>query len=155
LEADAMYACDDHWWALYIKEIRTAFKGNLWTQSVPAGQKYGLNVWPGQSIEGLGRYKIHFGGNSGHQAINLAFLLGAHKIILLGFDMQRTNDQSHFFGDHPYHRHGQGAQPSQFTRWIVNMEGIARDLEFEGVQVINASRQTALRCFPTKELSLC
>jgi len=150
-----MYACDDHWWDRYHGEIQRDFTGELWTQSDRCAKKYGINLWQGQSAAGLGREKIHFGNNSGYQAINLAYLLGAKSIILLGFDMKRQVGKTHFFGDHPYHKQGQGPNDSVMQRWCKNFMALAHDLSAEGVQVYNATRETALKAFELKDLELC
>lgn len=87
---------------------------------------------------------IHWGGNSGYQCINLAYLWGARRIVLLGFDMQRTDGKAHWFGDHPQGLHNN----SPYDKWLRNFDRLAADLKAEGVEVINATRKTALRCFP-------
>ena len=150
-----MYACDDHWWDRYFGEIKRDFAGELWTQSVNSARKYKINLWEGQSVPGLGRIKLHFGNNSGYQAINLAYLLGATKIILLGFDMKRKQGKTHFFGDHPYHKPTQGPNDEVMQRWCRNFVQLAADLKSEGVVVYNATRETVLTAFERKELELC
>ena len=150
-----MYACDDHWWDRYVAEIKRDFAGELWTQSPKCASKYGLKLWEGQSVQGLGRHKIHFGNNSGYQAINLAYLLGATKIILLGFDMKRTAGKTHFFGDHPYHKPTQGPNDQVMQRWCRNFVQLAADLKFEGVTVYNATRDTVLTAFEQRALEIC
>lgn len=87
---------------------------------------------------------IHTGGNSGYQALNLAYLWGAKRVILMGFDMKRTGGMTHFHGDHqglnnPY--------DGMLSQWVKNFELIARDLAAAGVEVLNATRETALTCF--------
>jgi len=153
--ADAMYACDDHWWDRYVAKIKRDFSGELWTQSEKSARKYGIKLWQGQSVAGLGREKIHFGNNSGYQAINLAYLLGAKSIILLGFDMKRQAGKTHFFGDHPYHRNTQGPDDQVMQRWCRNFVQLAADLKSEGVTVYNATRMTALTAFEQKDLEKC
>lgn len=104
-------------------------------------------------MPGLGRKIIHFGGNSGYQAINLAFLFGATRIILLGFDMKKDGEKVHFFGNHPYHkRKNEGPNEGTMRRWVHNFASLAADLKQEGVEVINATRSTALDCFPKQAL---
>jgi len=75
--------------------------------------------------------------------INLAYLFGSKKMILVGFDMQRTRERSHCHGDHPNSLN----RFSDFRNWIQRFDALARDLKKEGVEVINATRQTALNCF--------
>jgi hypothetical protein len=106
-------------------------------------------------MQGLGREKIHFGNNSGYQAINLAYLLGASSIILSGFDMKVTAGKTHFFGNHPYHKQGQGPNNEIMQRWCRNFVALAQDLKSEGVQVYNCTRDTALTAFQTRELEQC
>jgi hypothetical protein len=87
---------------------------------------------------------IHQGGNSGYQAINLAYLWGAQTIILLGLDCSKAPDgKDHWFG-----QHGPGlTQQQPYDIWQARFPQLAQDLKEEGVRVINCSRQTALTCF--------
>lgn len=138
-----LYACDDNWWKRYYHEVSAEFAGELWTQDNRAAQLYGLKRMPGIGAPGLGRTQIHWGGNSGYQAINLAYLWGAARIVLLGYDMKRTGGKSHWFGDHPKGLSGN----SPYTKWVENFDRLAADLRDEGVRVVNATRETALTCF--------
>ncbi len=144
LWSDILYACDGEWWDKYIEDVLLKFKGELWTQDVPAAEKYGLIKVDGEYAKGLGKDKIHYGANGGYQAINLAYLLGAKKIILLGFDMKRgKGNKSHWHGDHP----GNLNKEMPMKTWLDNFPKLADDLKVEGVEVINATRDTALECF--------
>jgi hypothetical protein len=87
--------------------------------------------------------KIHHGTNSGHQAINLAYQFGARIVILIGYDMQHTDEKRHFFGDHPK---GWG-NANHVVRWRESMKTLAEDAKKAGLRVINSSRETALDCF--------
>jgi hypothetical protein len=120
-----------------------------------AAREYGINRMPGVSRPGLGKTLIHFGGNSGYQAMNLAYLWGVKKMILLGFDMKMTHGMSHFFGDHPYHKHRGGPNERLCAHWVKQFEKLAIDLAAEGIEVINASRHSALKCFPREPIELC
>lgn len=106
----------------------------------------GLNRVEAVDVPGLclrpGR--IHTGLNSGYQAIGLAFMWGAARIVLLGYDMQRgPRGESHHHGDH------EGGLPNLGTmhEWTRLMVQLAIDLRAQGVEVINATRRTAIRCF--------
>lgn len=144
--ADVLYACDGKWWGVHAEAVRASgFRGELWTQDERAAAKYQLNRVRVKHRDGLSREPgvVHGGGNGGYQAIGLAFNRGARLIVLVGFDMQRTGGQSHFFGDHP--KALDHAAP--FDKWVERFAPLARDLEREGVRVVNATRETALRCF--------
>lgn len=131
--------------------VVAGFKGRRWTHQktqpdtdqTEVMQRYGLEPLVGTDGAGLGRKLAHWGSNSGYQAINLAYLLGASRIILLGYDMQRTGGQAHWFGEHPKGLH----QGANYTAWAPLFHPLAADLKAEGVDVINCSRETALTCF--------
>lgn len=95
---------------------------------------------PGLGVNGT----IHQGGNSGYQAINLAWLWGADAIVLLGFDCSNAKDgKAHWFGQHGPRL----TQRQPFSLWQANFPALAQDLCSNGARVINASRSTALDCF--------
>lgn len=105
-------------------------------------------------MEGLGKGKVHYGANSGYQAINLAYLFGAKKIILLGFDCKRgPKNESHHHGDHP----GPLNKDMPIHTWRKAFPQLSADLKAEGVEVVNATRDTALECFNKikLEVALC
>lgn len=140
-----LYAADYPFWKAYHREIVGVFRGELWTVSAQARDAYGLYWLRHSQNQGfcLDRDAICGGGNSGYQAVHLAATFGASKIVLLGFDMQRTGGRSHSHGDHVKPL-GNG---SNFSLWIERFGPLARDLKARGVDVVNASRTTALRCF--------
>lgn len=101
---------------------------------------------PAEHGASLAKDKIHYGipggGNSGYQAVNLAYILGAKTILLLGFDMFGT----HYFGKHP--KELDIASP--FGSFIESFETI--DVKKLDIEIINCSRSTALACFPRKTI---
>lgn len=110
-------------------------RARAWTHFVEAVDEPGLSTKPG---------RIHTGLNSGYQAINLAFMWGAARIILLGYDMQRgPAGESHHHGDH------EGGLPNLGTmaEWTRRMVELGVDLRARGVEVVNATRRTAITCF--------
>ena len=143
--ADILYACDLQWWDAYAAEVFGVFEGQPWSQTEIACRRYNLAHIKGEPGAGLSRQRglIRQGGNSGYQAIGLAFDQGAERIVLLGFDMQNTDGRTHWHGDHPAGLRN----TSPFTSWTGKFGQLAVDLEREGVRVINATRETALRCF--------
>lgn len=114
-----------------------------------AAAKYRLRRIHGEGRAGLGKDGIiHFGSNGGYQLINLVYQFGAKKIVLLGYDMQMTGGKSHHHGDHP----AQLNRSLPFNVWKTKFIQLAQDLKNEGVEVINATRETALNCFPKVKL---
>lgn len=140
-----MYACDARWWEEYAapadgKMPWTAFPGikvSL-TASIDGVHRLPYDDKPGISLDPL---RLHSGGNGGYQALNLAVLMGAARIILLGYDMQGT----HWHGAHPQGLNNPTG--SSFAEWKSKFATTLPDLKLAGVEVINASRKTALECF--------
>ena len=154
VDADYLYACDQRWWEFHLDDVKANFKGKLYTQWHNREQKdkawaesHGITAIQGAHVKGLGRDIIHFNGNSGAQAINLAYLLGATRIILLGYDMGATGN-THFFGSHP-----KGMANGNYNQYVANFNRLADDLKREGVGVINCTRKTALTQFKIAALS--
>lgn len=83
---------------------------------------------------------LNWNENSGAAAINLAVLLGAKRIFLLGFDMKQVNDSSHF-----HNVYGNTKPP--FERHLKGFRDIAKDAEKLGVKIINCSPDSAIECF--------
>jgi hypothetical protein len=149
--ADVLYACDAKWWA--------------WHKGAPtfAGLKYTLarpvvpapRLWPGVvALQDCGRLGLSLdptslktGHNSGYQAINLAVLFGAARILLLGYDMHAPGGKDHFFGKHP----DQTRPP--FRQCLDAFVSMVEPLKAAGVDVVNCTPNSALRCFPTGTLA--
>lgn len=149
-DADVLYAADGDWIKAYHNDVRRGFTGECWTQDHTAAEKYGWRWVEGEYGDGLGPIdgKIHFGANSGFQAIGLARKFGARRILLIGFDMQRgPRDRLHWHPDHP------GTLANGDPKgWIQHFNTMAPQLAAEGIECINCSAQTALTCFPRADL---
>lgn len=146
--AEVLYACDLKWWDWHYKETE-GFKGVRITQDPAAKDKYpDLEYIRGAAKDGisLDPSVIHTGRNSGYQAVNLAVLLGAKKIILLGYDHRFPKNQAHWFGDHP-----DGVR-SWYIRWMPGWKIAAKQLERLDIEVINCTPGSALRVFKCRAL---
>lgn len=132
--ADALYAMDAKWWRFHAAEVAKLNCAKVCIHAVPGVTK-------------LQRPDYKHFGNSGAGAVALAVLAGAVRVILLGYDCQRTNGMAHFHGDHPK---GLGNALSMPT-WGKKFENAARELR--GANIINCSRATALTCWPRAGLS--
>ncbi len=147
------YGCDTKWWRHHWDSLkpgpaRYSLKAKDDDEGVPGvmqmrkGRRDGLSLdWP----------ILRHGGNSGYQAINLAVLLGYRQIILLGYDMQETNGRAHWHPDHKFPQSTNPATPT-FKRWRKDYKTLAAECKKEGIEVLNATRQTALECFPLVRL---
>lgn len=152
--ADALYACDLAWWNA--RGGCGNFKGEKWTShsiSPPNDKRrmvWGLKVIEGRDGEGfsLDPARIHYGNNSGFQAVNLAILFGADPIVLVGFDMRDVDGKGHFFGGHkvPLNDH------RPFATWIARFDRAATLLG-GSPRIINATPGSALTSFEMAPLA--
>lgn len=129
---------DAQWWRKYIMEVRREFTGELLTSSSRISD-LGLHPFPEATFRKTGW------GNSGAAAIAVAHFYGAARIILLGYDCQRTGGRTHWHGDHPRSLGNAASLPKwagDFLRLKVKLSP----------NVVNATRETALDCFPRMKL---
>lgn len=160
--AAAVYAADYDWWIQrdaglrYVDLIRVGFRGGRFTSDARAAKDLELRHIALERKAGLSTVEglIRTGGivgNSGAQAINLAYLWGARRILLVGFDMCKRGDVVHWFGDHPRPLKNDPA----FARFVEGMGPMAADLHAAGVEVINCCRWSALPYWPKRTLVEC
>ena len=150
-----LYACDFAWWKEYQAPRDgglswTKFDGLKVTQDARVAFPDVLRV-PGDCSPGLclDPARIHTGGTSGYQAINLAFHLGVRDLALLGYDYQHTGGKVHFFGDHP-----EGMNNFQNpASWSPQFDRLAADCVKAGMNITNCTRETALECFQREPIA--
>lgn len=149
LDANTLYAGDFMFFKVHIAEIRATFKGKIWTQDNSAFARWpGINRMKGSTRDGLGLKIIHTNGNSGMQALNLAFLWGFERIVLLGFDMKNgPNGEKHHHPDHP----APMVQGQCFDEWLLKAGRVAADIAKTNCEVINCTPGSAMKCFPMKD----
>lgn len=153
--ADILYGCDKAWWDYH--DGCPEFGGERWTSHSlsPKNDKtkvadlFELRVVSGADRPGfsLDPARIHYGNNSGFQAVNLAILFGADPIVLVGFDMRAVAGKRHFFGNHKAPLSDTG----KFPVWIGNFTRAAAMLG-GSPRIINATPGSALTCFPMMPL---
>ena len=165
--AEAHYAADSHWhrWhtegigkpligmkAAEVKVCWGAFGGEKCSI-----QNSGANIedpavhilrnktFPDHSIGlSLDPEALVTGRNSGFQALNLAILAGAARVILLGFDAQPDRDgKSHFFGEHP-----KATSSQAYPEYMRAFSAAERPIKAAGVEVLNCSPGSAINSFP-------
>lgn len=120
--ADALVSNDRVWWSAYPDAKN--FAGRKFCGAIASG----LEVIKG----------AHMGSglNSGLQGMRVAQMLGATRILLLGFDMSG----SHFFGLHPAPL--ANTTPKRFMKHIEQFK------KWRGCPVINCTPGSALTQFP-------
>jgi len=139
--ADALYAHDAAWWKAHIADVRLCFGGRLFSPSMHL-------LFRG--IESLAIFpawrNFH---NSGANTVSTAIVCGARRVVMLGFDCALTGGRSHHHGDHPA-----GLRNCDtIARWPAQFARLAAHAQRKGVEVLNASRESALTCFPRVTLA--
>ncbi len=157
--ADVLYAGDETWWDYHADKInRTSERWSAhgdasFNDKRAAKEKYGLHLVRGVEAEGFSMDPsvIHYGGNSGFQAINLAIhmLGGKGRIILVGFDMRAIKGKRHFFGEHPKEL---VSTKNGYKNWPPRFDVAAKMLP-PGLEIINCTPGSALKCFPQMSLA--
>lgn len=91
---------------------------------------------------------IRGGCNSGYQAVHLAAQLGAHRIIIVGFDFSDDGAKSHWFGPH-----GPGMDlHSNTENWRRNFSGLTDELARRKIAVVNATIKSTITWLPKVNL---
>lgn len=141
--AGILFGHDSRWWRAHLDEVKASgFAGRLLTAS-PIGSNLGIET-------------THHSGwlrpypNSGAAAIGIGIASGAARVVLLGFDCGfAAGGKRHWHADHPA-----GMSNCQsIAAWPKFFKNVAKDAERAGVEVLNASRETALTCFRRVELA--
>lgn len=114
-----------------------------WTISKPAAERWKLQHAPSDNRPGFGKDRVSMNSNSGAQAINLAMLFGAKRVLLLGFDMRDIDGKAHWFGQHPQPL----VQVQLYDEWIYRLTVAAPDAKARGVEIINCTPGSAMECF--------
>lgn len=108
-----------------------------------------LKVMEKQSY-GLYKDALGFGGNSGCSAVNLALILGACRVLMLGFDC-KLGASSH------WHDRTIGTpQAGHYVRFLLGWKRLSQDLSrvFPDRQVINLTPDSAIPYFPKVQQEL-
>ena len=155
------YACNEAWWNHYWSPALAADQAEKWTCNAAAAARYGLNWVAERNAPGLSTDPdvIHHGHGSGYTLLNLAYLMGAEMIVLLGYDLKYAPDydgHQQQIGSEP--RHYFGEYPEPLTHWPkvhvkrgvhVELLELYRSVAKQGlVEILNASPDSALEWFP-------
>lgn len=122
---DHLYAGDLAWWDANVSKVPDGPK--RWTCTRQASAKHALNLHTA-----YGEY------NSGLRAIELAFQLGAERVLLLGYDCT-VQGGTHWHGDH---KDTKNPDEALCRKWNKQHARLARKAD-----VVNCSRETALTAY--------
>ncbi len=152
------YFGDGSWWTDQIAKCRWSldatrsfhdqiYKG-FWVTAAPGFQEHPqvmqlrLTGERGLETEPDG---LRHGSNSGYQAINLCYHLGARRIVLLGYDMRCYGYQTHWHDDA---KQGMEFEQTLKLSFLPHFESLVTPLAREEVDVVNATPNSSLTCWP-------
>jgi hypothetical protein len=137
--AAILFGYDSRWWKAHMAEVQAlGFSGRMLCAS-PIAANFGVETV--HNAPWLRSYP-----NSGACAIAIAIAAGARRVVLLGFDCAPApSGRMHWHEDHPP-THGM-TNCASIQAWPRHFRNVQRDAEAAGVEVVNASRVSALRGF--------
>lgn len=142
--ARCLHSSDARWWIAHPAAMKFCGERSC-LESLPGVIQY----LPADTVLEDRPHCLSTGRNSGYQAINIAIHKGARRILLLGFDMKRKGAHTHFFGRHPPSLE----REHPYDSWLERFDRLAPVLVARGVEVINCTPGSALKCFPMMRLS--
>ncbi len=160
-----LYGCNGQFWDYYWNRGLSEYSCEKWTTHPEAAKRYGLNWIAEKNAKGLSSDPslIHHGHGSGYSLVNLAYLKGAERIVLLGYDLKYANDyngHTQEIGSTP--RHYFGEYPSELQHWPkvqvkngvhVELLDLYRSIAKQGlVEILNATPDSAIDCFPRVDI---
>jgi len=161
-----LYGCNEQFWSHYWSPELERHPASKWTTNRAAAERYGLNWIAEKDAPGLSanRNVIHHGHGSGYSLVNLVYLLGAERIVLLGYDLKYAADydgraqaigstERHYFGEYPADlQHWPSVQVKAGVH--VELVGKYREVAAQGlVEIVNCTPGSAIDCFPMKDIN--
>lgn len=161
-DVDVMLACNYQFWDYYWSDIKK-YKCHKWTPRIESAKKYNINYIEEIWRDGLSKDNnfIHAHHGSGPQILNLALHYGVKRMALIGWDMHYSGKIS----DNKYtnKRHYFGEYPSELQHWPRTdsdgaLGGLIKEVETikpedYGIEIINCTAHSSLKCFPFQSLS--
>lgn len=149
--ADVCYFADVKWHGWHAKRPEfAAFAGQKCSIFIGVDPKLpGVHLLKQAEYTGLSTTptEIVTGSNSGYQAVNIAALSGAKRIVLIGYDAAPRNGADHFFGAHPDKSH----PPYDVVR--ARFRDLVEPLKKIGVTVLNATPGSQISAFERVDLA--
>lgn len=103
------------------------------------------------SVRSVGKTDLCLAGNTGAMAINLALILGARRIFLLGFDMKLGKEKQANWHDQRY----EPPNPQVYPRFVSSFAWFSKSIPkvFPGCEVFNVTEDSNLDAFPKVPLA--
>lgn len=104
---------------------------------------------PSDDVEALN------GTSSGMCAINRAMHWRPKRIVLIGFDMNRSPDgRAYWHAPYPWAKPGGATSGGKYKAWAAQFGAIARSCQGLGIEVLNTAMTSAITVFPKAPLEM-
>lgn len=151
--ADVLYAADRLWWQNN-REQAEKFAG-IKATVLPNGHRDMVVHVSDARVLGNGGAQgfddrpdhVRTGWNSGYQAVHMAAHFGVKRILLCGFDMHAKQGE-HWHGDHRWRK----GHESRYSLFVNAFTAVAPEYSKRGIEVLNCTPGSALKCFPMADL---
>jgi hypothetical protein len=144
--ADILYWTDGRFYTWFKNEVDN-FKGLKFALKPGSQYTHDIKILRKGKAHGIEEDPeiLAHGFNSGYAAINLAYHLGAERIILLGFDMFNDGTQTHFHDGYPTRAAGDKMYQDKF---LPGFKQLYSEIRNKGIEILNASPHSKLNVFP-------
>lgn len=143
---DAVWFCDSRWFSWHCLNLRE-FPGIIAHCGVNL-TRIGTNYFKRGKPEGLEERPefVSWNSNAGFSGINFAYHLGVRRVVLLGYDMRRVDNQPNWHKDHP------SPEKNPYFRFLRREHFVAKDAERLGLEIINCTPGSAAKKWPIMTL---
>lgn len=162
--ADSLYFTDREWWNGQILRNRRSLDDSVsfldimvrgfWikgsTHDEPDHPLVRTLRFTGQQGLESSPTGLRHGSNSGYAAMNLAYLFGAKRVLLLGYDMHTEPRRSHWHDEERPRNFEEDVIKRSFLPHFPTLVG---PLAAAGVEVVNCTPNSSLRCWPFMPLA--
>lgn len=156
--ADIAYFADHRWWQDFGHRDHPAFKAFQGQKCTIENTGMLVNdasifMLHNYGTEGLSEKQngVNTGCNGGFQAMNIAALARPKRIALIGYDMRYVGGRSHWHKGHP--PSGTVPEAHYSSMYARSFATALPALQRLGVEVINCSMGSTVKCFPFLPLS--
>lgn len=158
---EVCYSGDSRWYTWNHRPLRR-YKGMMITsypshfRQKPASPTLNVRRITGEGISSSDPAHIRWNGNSGASAVNVAYWLGAKRIVLIGYDMKRCGDKFNWHTDYPKTPPKDIStgryKTNPYRKFLKCWPAIKQDAKHLGLEILNATPEGNLNLFPRVKL---
>ena len=174
LDADVFHACNWQFYAEYYDRLKDKPCDKWTTRPELEGKYKGVEYIEERWKDGLSKDPsyIHAHHGTGPQLVNIAYLYGCTRLLLVGWDMRypgKLDDTNRNYSKPRHFFHDEGHAPGEDALTVNHWSrtdasgkkfGLIREMETitpsdYGIEIINVTPNSAMTCFPMGDLKSC